>query len=165
MKKVRNTRLHVEQHLIPAALYSDGPMLLYRLMGDATAEIRKFYSQAGIENLDLFVQENHRVYYREDTSVLVIRIGMPDPEDVLQSRAVYLCYCSKNGDNLYFSSELAEEGNYLLCCKPDSKIFHMICGDAPDDTQKEFDMVADCYWELMINDGLKELESVCSSRR
>ena len=86
MKKVRNARLHVEQHLIPAALYSDGPMLLYRLMGDATAEIRKFYSQAGIENPDLFVQENHRVYYREDTSVLVIRIGMPDPEDVLQSR-------------------------------------------------------------------------------
>lgn len=165
MKKVRNTRLHVEQHLIPAALYSDGPMLLYRLMGDATAEIRKFYSQAGIENPNLFVHENHRVFYRDETSVLVIRIAMPKPEQVLHSRAVYLCYCSKNGDNLYFTSELAKAGSYLLCCKPDSNIAHMICGDAPDEEQKEFDMVANRYWELMINDGLKELESVCSGRR
>ena len=165
MKMGPDERLLVEQHLIPDALYSDGPMLLYRLMGDATTEMRKFYSRAGLENSDLTVQENHRVYYRDEASVLVIRIGMPAPERVLQSKAIYLCYCSKNGDNLYFSSELAADGNYLLCCRPGNIIAHMICGDAPDDEQKEFDMVADCYWELMINDGLKELESICSGRR
>lgn len=165
MKMGPDERLLVEQHLIPDALYSDGPMLLYRLMGDAITEMRKFYSRAGLENSKLTVQENHRVYYRDETSVLVIRIGMPAPERVLQSRAVYLCYCSKDGDNLYFTSELAADGDYLLCCRPGGKIAHMICGDAPDDEQKEFDMVADRYWKLMIDDGLKELESICSGRR
>ena len=88
MKMGPDARLLVEQHLIPDALYSDGPMLLYRLMGDAKTEMRKFYSRAGLENSELTVQENHRVYYRDEASVLVIRIGMPAPERVLQSKAI-----------------------------------------------------------------------------
>lgn len=101
--------------------------------------------------------------YRDDCSVLVIRIGMPEPEHDHLSRAVYLCYCDKNGENLYFMSELAADGRYFLCCRPDSeRIRHMLCKDAPEDDSTEFDMVADLYGELVIEDGLKQLESVCA---
>ena len=69
-----------------------------------------------------------------------------------------------NGENLYFMSELAADGRYLLCCRPDSeRIRHMLCKDAPEDDSTEFDMVADLYGELVIKDGLKQLESVCAS--
>ena len=96
--------------------------------------------------------------------MLVIRIGMPEPEHDHLSRAVYLCYCDRNGENLYFMSELAADGRYLLCCRPDSeRIRHMLCKDAPEDDSTEFDMVADLYGELVIKDGLKQLESVCAS--
>ena len=36
----------------------------------------------------------------------------------------------------------------------------MICCDAPEDEQKEFDMVTDQYWGLIFDGGLKQLESL-----
>ena len=159
----KDRRYVVEQYLLPDELYTSGPMLLLRAMGDVNSVMERFYIEADAEYPGAVFDEAHRVYYRDDASVLIIRIGMPAPKGALLSRAVYLCYSSKNSENLYFTSELAETGQFFLCCKPDSeKIMHMLCGDAPDDAAKEYDMVADCYWELVINDGLKQLESICT---
>lgn len=160
----KDRRYKVEQYLLPNELYTSGPMLLYRVMGDVNSVMERFYMEADAEYPGTVFDEAHRVYYRDDASVLIIRIGMPVPKGALLSRAVYLCYSSKNGENLYFTSELAQSGQYFLCCRPDSeKVRHMLCDDAPEDTAQEFDMVADSYWELVINDGLKQLESICAS--
>lgn len=159
-----NGRYNVEQHLLPYELYTSGPMLLYRVMGDVNSVMGRFYNEADAICPGAVFEEAHRVYYRDDASVLIIRIGMPTPEDALLSRAAYLCYSSKNGENLYFTSELARTGQFCLCCRPDSeRIMHMLCDDAPEDAAQEFDMVADRYWELVINDGLRQLESICAS--
>ena len=159
-----NRRYKVEQYLLPNELYTSSPMLLYRVMGDVNSFMERLYAEAEAEYPGAVFDEVHRVYYRDDVSVLIIRIGMPAPEDALLSRAVYLCYSSKNGENLYFTSELAKTGQYYLCCRPDSeKIRHMLCDDAPEDAAQEFDMVADRYWELVIDDGIKQLESICAS--
>ena len=164
MKMQREPRYEVEQYLLPKELYTSGPMLLSKIIGDANPVMRDFYARAGEESIRYSFEETHRVYYRDDCSVLVIRIGMPEPEHDHLSRAVYLCYCDRNGENLYFMSELAADGRYLLCCRPDSeRIRHMLCKDAPEDDSTEFDIVADLYGELVIKDGLKQLESVCAS--
>ena len=107
----------------------------------------------------------YRVYYHDEISVLIIRIEMPVPDVALHSRAVYLCYSDKNGENLYFTSELTEAGKYVLCCRPGSgTIKRILCGDAPEAVPDEFDKVADNYWGLVINDGLKQLEGIGSLR-
>lgn len=157
-------RYVVEQYLLPDELYTSGPMLLSRMLCDVQAVMEEFYSIAEADYPGPVFEENHRVYYRDGASILIIRIGMPAPKDALLSRAVYLCFCDKNGENLYFTSELAETGKYFLCCRPDSQIItHMLCCDAPQDAGKEFDMVADRYWELIFENGLEQLESVCAS--
>ena len=116
MKIQREPRYEVEQYLLPKELYTSGPMLLSKIIGDANPVMRDFYARAGEESIRYSFEETHRVYYRDDCSVLVIRIGMPEPEHDHLSRAVYLCYCDRNGENLYFMSELAADGRYLLCC-------------------------------------------------
>ena len=96
---------------------------------------------------------------------MIIRIEMPVPESALHSRAVYLCYSDKNGKNLYFTSELTEAGKYVLCCRPGiGTIKRIFCGDTPEGVPDEFDKVADNYWGLVINDGLKQLEGIGSLR-
>ena len=78
---------------------------------------------------------------------------------------MYLCYSDTNGENLYFTSELTEAGQHVLCCRPGSgTIKRILCGDAPEEVPDEFDKVADNYWGLVINDGLKQLEGIDSLR-
>lgn len=157
-------RYTVEQHLLPEELYTSGPMLLSKILGDPNPVMQQFYARAGVESIRDSFAETHRVYYKDKASILVIRVEMPTPKEALRCRAVYLCYCDRNGENLYFTSELAETGQYFLCCRPDSgRIRHVICCDAPDDIGAEFDAVADSYWELVFENGLKQLESVCAS--
>ena len=93
MKIQREPRYEVEQYLLPQELYTSGPMLLSKIIGDANPVMRDFYARAGEESIRYSFEETHRVYYRDDCSVLVIRIGMPEPEHDHLSRAVYLCYC------------------------------------------------------------------------
>lgn len=165
MRPQTDKRYLVEQHMLPNRLYTSGPFLLNQLLKGADATMEQMYSEVGAEcPAPGSFTESYRVFCRGDISVLVLRIGMLEPKGVLLSRAVYLCYCSKNGDDLYFTSELSECGKYLLCCRPNSeKIMHMLCCEAPDNIDSEFELVADRYWELVINDGIKQLESLCAS--
>ena len=47
MKK--SIRYKVEHELLPTALYSSGPMLLYEVMGQPGAELLRLYEKAGKE--------------------------------------------------------------------------------------------------------------------
>ena len=154
-----DNRYVVEQRLLPAELYSSGAMLLTRVLGDVNPVMQHYYAETGAERPKGSFSETHRVYYHDGISVLIIRIEMPVPEVTLHSRAVYLCYNDKSGENLYFTSELTEGGKYVLCCRPGSgTIKRILCGDAPEGVAEEFDKVADNYWGLVINNGLKQLE-------
>ena len=163
--KHMDNRYVVEQRLLPTELYASGAMLLTRVLGDVNPVMEHFYAVAGDKQTKGSFSETHRVYYHDGISVLIIRIEMPVPEASLHSRAVYLCYSDTNGENLYFTSELTEAGKYILCCRPGSgTIKRILCGDAPEEVPDEFDKVADNYWGLVINDGLKQLEGIDSLR-
>ncbi len=156
-----NGRYAVEQYLLPGELYSSGPALLLRIMQNANREMERLYTKADAEFPGAVFSETHRVYYRENASALIIRVEMPKPGQPLLSRAAFLCYNDKNGENLYFTSELAANGKYLLCCKPDSeRIKHIICCDAPEEEQDEFDIVASRYWGMIFDGELRQLESL-----
>ena len=164
MKPQTDRRYLVEQHLLPSRLYESGPFLLNQLLKGVGSAMEQLYFEVGARSPEQTeFTELYRVFCKGDTSVFVYRIGMPAPKGALLSRAAYLCYCSKNGDDLYFTSELAENGQYLLCCRPNSEqIKHILCCEAPDDVNKEFEMVADYYRELVIDDGIKQFESLCA---
>lgn len=163
--KHMDNRYVVEQRLLPTELYESGAMLLMRVLGNVNPVMEYFYAEAGAKQTKGSFSEMHRVYYHDGISVLIIRIEMPVPEASLHSRAVYLCYSDKSGENLYFTSELTEAGKYVLCCRPGSgTIKRILCGDAPEAVPDEFDKVADNYWGLVINDGLKQLEGIGSLR-
>lgn len=139
MALVHDPRYVVAQYLLPDELYTSGPMLLSRILGNANPVMQWFYAEAGEESIQDSYAETHKVYYRDkdDAPILVIRIEMPAPKESLQSRAVYLCYCDRNGENLYFTSELGKTGKYFLCCRPDSeRIRHTLCCDAPENVGK-----------------------------
>ena len=154
----------VEQRVLPAEIYASGAMLLTRVLGDVNPVMEHYYAVAGAERPKGPFSETHRVYYHDEISVLIIRIEMPEPEVALHSRAVYLCYNDKNSENLYFTSEQTEGGKCVLCCRPGSgTIKRILCGDAPEGVAEEFDKVADNYWGLVINEGLKHLESLRTS--
>ena len=158
MDALEQVRYAVEQYALPALLYSSGPMLLLRMMGTQGAEMIKIYNSFG-EKADGFscpyteadFTETHTVFDREDDSVLVIRIGMPQPERALQSRAVYLCYGRKGGDNLYVTSELNVDGGFFLCGRLEGEV-HVNFGDAPEKAKEELDRVAALFWEFVYGE-------------
>lgn len=157
----KGNRYVVEQYLLPGELYTSGPMLMLRLMQDVNAVMEEVYAVAEAEYPGPVFSETHRVYYRDPGSMLIIRVEMHTPEEALLSRAVYFCYNDRNGENQYFTSELAATGKYFLCSRPDSDVIqHMLICDAPGDANEEYDLVADRYWKLVIEGGLKQLESL-----
>ena len=46
----KDKRYMVEQHLLPSELYTSGPTLLYRVMGNVNAEMKRFYERAGADD-------------------------------------------------------------------------------------------------------------------
>ena len=75
---------------------------------------------------------------------------MPEPENTLDCRAVYLCYSRIGSHNMLFSSELGRDGQYFLCGRDwDNRRLNF--GLAPENSQDETDNVASYYWEMMKN--------------
>ena len=161
MKKETNPRYAVEQRLLPEELYSSGPMLLSKIIGDANPVMQNVYKKAGAEATNSFF-ETHKVFYLDFASVLVIRVDMPEPSCPGECRAAYFCYCDRNGENLYFTSEKDSAGAFVLCCIPEGSIKHILCGKAPENTKEEMELVAKYYKELVFENGLKQLESLCA---
>ena len=163
MKAQKGRRHAVEQILLPHDLYSHGPTLLHEALRNINILMEGYYKSACADYPGPVFESTLREYVRDNDSVLIIRIGMPAPETAMLSRSVYLCFSDKDQDNLYLTSELAKDGRYYLCCRPYSKIIrHMICADAPENAADEFDMIAGLYWELVIQDGIKQFESLCA---
>ena len=158
-RHVLSPRYIVEQHLLPRRLYSSGALLLYEIMCCAPEVIRKMYAEAGsTESLTASMCiETHRVFYEKDSSLLVIRVGMPEPDEVLLSRAVYLCYHDRGGDPLYFTSERAADGTYFLCVR-DSSGTRYLLGEAPKEAEEELCQVAQHYWSILKEKPFAQIE-------
>lgn len=151
----------VEQAIIPDILYTDGPMLLMRILGNPLPEIKRFYSLAGTDDFCLKgYQEHHIVFYQGMMSLLVICIQMPRPIQAPHCRAVYLCYCSHNGENLYFTSELNRAGTFSLVARQEEHLPQVVSETSAISIDEEMKLVAKSYWELIYDGKTELLESV-----
>ena len=112
---------------------------------------------------DVFVSVNFRTYIRDNDSCIVLRVEMPEPERPLLCRAVYLCYGTKGGYELYVTSELAEDGSYYICVWSDQGA-HYNFGDAPADPNDEMDMAAELFWRSIDYGRKTESQGLCSSQ-
>ena len=129
-------------------------MLLYEVMGGSGKEMLRLYEKAGKDcpfSAEQF-SETHQEFFRDHDAILVIRIAMPEPKDVLDCRAIYLCYSRTGSHNMLFSSELGKDGMFFLCGW-DWNNRHLNFGLAPEEAQDETDNVASYYWEMMKNGG------------
>ena len=57
--------------------------------------------------------ESCQAFEKKDDRLLIVRIGMPEPQEAPQCRAVYVCFSRNEGKRLYFTSELDENGKYI----------------------------------------------------
>ena len=167
MKKT--IRYKVEHELLPSALYSSGPMLLYEVMGQPGVELLRLYEKAGKEQSNYECpfsaeqfKETHQEFFRDNDAILVIRIAMPEPENTLDCRAVSLCYSRIGSHNMLFSSELGRDGQYFLCGRDwDNRRLNF--GLAPENSQDETDNVASYYWEMMKNGCADIIDEISKS--
>lgn len=162
------TRYFLEHKALPSNLYSNGTLLLDDFSNKGGRAMCDYYGRAEMVNetyccpYDEDDFEAHvRTYIRNGCSCTIVRVEMPEPEQPLLCRAVYLCGTSIGTQRLYATSEFAETGEFYLCCwTPDGS--HINFGEAPDDPNDEFDMVADLYWEAYNNGKRKRPEGLCS---
>ena len=150
-----HVRYFMEHNALPSALYNEGARLLSSFMMTGGKTMTGFYEKAASANpsyccpydvADFNV--NFRTYIRNEDTCMVLRVEMPEPEQALLCRAVYLCYGTKGGYELYVTSELAEDGSYYLCAWSSQGAHHNF-GDAPADPSDEMDMASDLFWQLI----------------
>ena len=161
-------RYFIEHKALPSNLYSEGARLLSRFMISGKNAVLDYYKKAdattsydcpfSLGDFDV----NFRTYIRDDDSCMVLRIEMPEPEQPLLCRAVYLCYGTRGGYELYVTSELAEDGSYYICAWME-RGQHINFGDAPADPSDEMDMAAELFWRSIDYVRKIESEGLCSS--
>lgn len=92
-------RYYVEHKALPRALYTEGVRMLRSFMLEGRDAMLGFYDRIGAINpmykcpynrADFDV--NFRTYVRGEESCVVLRVEMPQPEEPLLCRAIYLCY-------------------------------------------------------------------------
>lgn len=161
-------RYFIEHKALPSNLYSEGARLLSRFMISGKNAVLDYYKKADattsydcLFTLDDF-DVNFRTYIRDDDSCMVLRIEMPEPEQPLLCRSVYLCYGTRGGYELYVTSELAEDGSYYICAWTE-RGQHFNFGDAPADPSDEMDMAAELFWRSIDYVRKIESEGLCSS--
>lgn len=161
-----HVRYFMEHKALPSNLYTEGMRLLSRFMISGGKAMLDYYAKAeestpfecNYNTEDFGI--NFRTYIRDNDSCMVLRIEMPEPERPLLCRAVYLCYGTRGGYELYVTSELAEDGTYYICAW-DEQAQHFNFGDAPSDPSDEMDMAAELFWRSINHVRKTESESVC----
>lgn len=150
-------RYYVEHKALPRALYTEGVRLLRSFMLEGQDAILGYYNK--VSNINQMYKcpynradfdVNFRTYVRGEESCVVLRVEMPQPEEPLLCRAIYLCYGTRGGYELYVTSELTEMGSYCICCWTDT-VCHMNFGDAPVDPNDEMDMAAELFWNSVCS--------------
>lgn len=162
-------RYYLEHKALPNALYNEGPRLLNSFMLDGGKAMHSFYDRVTAANPsyccpysenDFYV--NYRVYIRDNDSCMVLRVQMPTLEHPLLCRAVYLCYGTRGGYELYVTSERMEDGSYCICSWDECGQHHN-WGDAPADPNAEMDMAADLFWRSIKYATKSKSEGLCCS--
>ena len=150
-----HARYILEHKILPGIFYDEGPRLLSKFMLDGGKVMGDYYGRIAqatpsyecpYDNTDFFV--SFRTYIRDAENCMILRIEMPEPERPLLCRAVYLCYGTRGGYDLYATSELAADGSHCLCAWSEDG-YHINFGDAHEDPDKEMDSVVDLFWQLV----------------
>ena len=157
----KKMRCEVEQRLLADCFYESGSEFLNAILKDVDGEMNRFYRETGADSRNMVFSETHRTYTRGGITLLIVRIEPPVPTEPLQCRAVYLCFSEQTGKGAYFMSELGVNGDYWLCCRPDSdSVFHINLGSSSDDLETEFEAVLTWYCSLVAEEGIKQLEGL-----
>lgn len=163
-------RYFLEHKALPNALYNEGARLIRSFLIDRGAYMLKQYNRLTeitpeyeCPYTDEDFKVNFRSYIRDQEMCMVLRLEMPEPEQPLLCRAVYLCYGTKGGYELYVTSEFAEDGNYYICAWNDVGC-HFNFGEAPSDPSDEMDMAADLFWRSIEYVRNIESEGVCGGQ-
>ena len=164
MKSARYTVEHIK---LPELFFNSGAMVLHRTLENAGSFLSDLYVQVNSDHdtgrpysAEDF-SESHQVYHDKDDSIMVVRISMPVPDEVLSCRAIYLCLSQRTGSDMLFTSELDANGGFTLCCY-NEKGQRINFGRAPLDLQDESDNVALFFREMMKNDGTNTIKTIRS---
>ena len=143
-------RYAMEHKILPHEMYAKGPQLMAALLGHRGDAVHALYAKLAESNPTYhcpYTSKSFSVSYKECTndkkSMLMIQVSMPKPEKPWLCRSVYFCYGKDGQHDQYFTSELTQEGFYLVCSWT-SWGAHATFDIAPDN---ESDYVEQCYWE------------------
>lgn len=162
-------RYFLEHKALPHTFYNEGTRLLSALILRKEAGVRGFYDRVVAANPDYtcpYCDSDFSVEYKkyfDDVRYLVLRVGMPEPEERLLCRAVYFVFGEHGSYEQYITSELTAEGNYFLCTWFENGT-HLVLDVAPDDSQDEMDAVASLFEEMKNNADIKAAQSICGSK-
>lgn len=160
-------RYFLEHKALPQALHTNRAQLLASLLRGRGQAMMDFYGKAEDANPEYlcpYSAEQFSVVFREyiekHGSVIIMRVGMPEPEQSPLCRAVYVCFGGDGCEDAYFTSELAPTGQYFLCAWPSDGV-HVNYGEVPVD---DFDRVADLFWEMNQDGRGAKYKSLCSGK-
>ncbi len=151
----RSTRFKLAHIVLPSTMHELSEGLFSYLQREKENALPLLYRMAGTDPCPYPASSFSVDYTRlqaEDRDIQVIRITMPQPEEVGDCRSAYLCREMLHGQMLYFTSELSKDGVFPLHVWMTSRV-HLYFGAFPD--AEEFDHVVTLFKELILNGKLK----------
>lgn len=139
--------LELQQKIIPEHLYEDPMGFSLALL---IAKEKYFPGLLCCLNQDIpdyvcpFQPNEFKIHYSSIPQGFIIQIIMPKPLETLYSRSVYLCHNLDTKESIYFTVELTEKGNYLICSIPNIKQL-VIHEYAPETFEEEFLVIKDLF--------------------
>lgn len=149
-----HARYILEHKILPGIFYDEGPRLLCKFMLDGGKVMNNYYERIARSTPSYECPYNDtdfsvafRTYVRNTETCMILRIEMPEPEHALLCQAIYLCYGTRGGYDLYVTTELCSDGSHYRCAWSDDG-HHINFGEALDDPNEEMDAMADMFWQL-----------------
>ena len=149
-------RSQLEKNALPKLLFDRRAQLMAALFQRKRYFLMDYYKQAALRcsdyscpyEADEFSFSFHE-FKEESRSVLIVRIGMPAPDEPHQCGSVYLCFGNEYCGDLYVISELNDAGTRTLrAMMADGEYTEL-----PDSTADELDRVLEYYWEMNHTNG------------
>lgn len=149
-------RSQLEKNALPKLLFDRRAQLMAALFQRKRYFLMDYYKQATSRcsnyscpyEADDFSFSFHE-FKEESRSVLIVRLGMPAPDESYQCGAVYLCFGNEHCGDLYVISELNDSGAQTLrAMQADGEY-----ADLASSTANELDRVLEYYWEMNHANG------------
>lgn len=153
MTEFEQFRYNLEHNILPNSYYNSKSDMLNSILDKEGKFFSDVYLVYSPTTEIVYKEEDFKITQKrvmnDDNMLYFVIVDMPKPAVPMLCRRVYFCYEVKSGIAKYYTSELTQDGKFMMCSWNKHRQ-HANYGEAPTDKELEFRKIGNIFLKYVL---------------